>query len=526
MRGRTFLLLAVVLAIPGLFWGGERYYLHQAHKAGVSWDRLDRGLDGYVFHRVGLRGFEAAEARIEAQWPLRVRVEGVDLDVSGLLDSSDGVAMAGGGLPPVSLSGVVLRWGEKPLATDVSGSLEGGRLLLESEKFQLDRSGGKTVLAMEVESPLEGASGVLNLGLEVEERRGVLEVQSDRLVLEHETLADVGLPISLSARVHLDVDENQFEGTVSVGEVKLEASGVFDEGRVPVRLVLPETGLEKVIDVLRPIVPEAEGARLSGQVSGWLEWQWPEGTWRADGSLHELGVVGAVPRIEALAYGPFEYRVRAEEDSLKLRTTGEGTPGWTALPHVAPSLSDAIVAAEDSGFLDHPGYDVEAMREALQANLEAGKILRGGSTITQQLAKNLFLDSERTLARKVSELLLAVELDRVLGKTRVMELYVNVVEWGPDLHGVAEASQRYFLRAPRHLQTHESAFLAAILPAPLKFYTRWYLKGRAGEYRIGWVLQNMVDGKRITPVEARTWMQEPLRFVPPPVVEADSASPQ
>ncbi len=97
-----------------------------------------------------------------------------------------------------------------------------------------------------------------------------------------------------------------------------------------------------------------------------------------------------------------------------------------------------------------------------------------------------------------------------------MELYINVVEWGPDLHGISEASEYYFLKRPSNLKPNEAAFLAAILPAPRTYHDTWYLRGRAGSVRIDWILQNMADGEWLSRYEARKWAKSTIRFVPPP----------
>jgi hypothetical protein len=288
---------------------------------------------------------------------------------------------------------------------------------------------------MEMASPFPEAAGLLHLSLELDGKEGVLALESDNLAVKHRLLAKHPVDLQdVSAKVHLDLAKDTFSGRLEVGPVQLELLGRHTEGTVDFRLELPRTPVEDVLAPLRSVVPELEGARLVGSALGWVEGSWPAGSWKGDADLEDLGVEGAVPRLQDLKYGPFTYRVRGEDGSWGLRTSGEGSEGWTPYRAIAPVLSDAVVAAEDSAFLVHRGYDMESMREAMAANLAKGQVVRGGSTLTQQLAKNLFLDGERTVVRKVRELLLATEMDRALGKTRVMELYLNVVEWGPDFH--------------------------------------------------------------------------------------------
>ena len=152
------------------------------------------------------------------------------------------------------------------------------------------------------------------------------------------------------------------------------------------------------------------------------------------------------------------------------------------------------------------------MLAAQDDNTKAGDVVRGGSTLTQQLAKNLFLRGDRTYARKLQELLYAVELERELGKPRILELYLNVVEWGPDLVGAKEAAEAYFLKEPKGLLPEEAAFLASILRSPRGSWAREYRDGRVNGRRLAWILDNMVG---LDPAERAAALDRDVHFVPP-----------
>jgi monofunctional biosynthetic peptidoglycan transglycosylase len=142
---------------------------------------------------------------------------------------------------------------------------------------------------------------------------------------------------------------------------------------------------------------------------------------------------------------------------------------WVPLSRISPSLRQAVVASEDSSFFTHEGFDWEGIKAAAKYNLEAGELKRGGSTITQQLAKNLYLSSERSLLRKAREALITRSLEQHLSKERILELYLNVAEWGQGTYG-AEAAARHHFKKPAHdLTADEAAWLAAILPAPRRY---------------------------------------------------------
>ncbi|MGD0893540.1 MAG: monofunctional biosynthetic peptidoglycan transglycosylase [Terracidiphilus sp.] len=137
------------------------------------------------------------------------------------------------------------------------------------------------------------------------------------------------------------------------------------------------------------------------------------------------------------------------------------------LSQISPNLQHAVIAAEDARFYQHHGFDWQAMELAADHDLEGGRI-RGGSTLTQQLVKNLFFGTGRSILRKGAEFTLVPVAELVLGKQRILELYLNVVEWGPGIYGVDAACHTYYKTAARSVDREESAQLAAVLPAPLK----------------------------------------------------------
>lgn len=157
---------------------------------------------------------------------------------------------------------------------------------------------------------------------------------------------------------------------------------------------------------------------------------------------------------------------------------------WVSYDHISEHLKRAVITAEDDGFAHHEGVDLDAMEKAWQRNAQAEEAaanhgpvrqgtnpvrLRGGSTITQQLAKNLLLSGERTLLRKGQELALALTLELLLDKRRILEIYLNHVEWGEGIFGAEAAARRYFGKSAAQLTPHEAARLAVMLPAPRRY---------------------------------------------------------
>jgi len=145
------------------------------------------------------------------------------------------------------------------------------------------------------------------------------------------------------------------------------------------------------------------------------------------------------------------------------------TQRWVPLSQVSPLLIKAVLIGEDDKFYHHEGFDYEAMEQAFEKNLKAGRFASGASTISQQLTKNLFLSPEKSLTRKAKEAILTWRMERALSKRRILELYVNVAEWGDGIFGIEAASRHYFHKPASALTSMEAARLASVLPNPIRF---------------------------------------------------------
>ena len=157
--------------------------------------------------------------------------------------------------------------------------------------------------------------------------------------------------------------------------------------------------------------------------------------------------------------------LRRRDPEAKLRQA------WVPYDRISPHLKRAIVVAEDAKFVDHEGFDWEAIEKAREKNRMKGRVVAGGSTISQQLAKNLFLSGDRTPWRKGQEALITVMIEHVMDKRRILEIYLNVIEWGDGIFGAEAAARHYFGSGAAALGPEASARLAAIVPNP-RFYDR------------------------------------------------------
>jgi monofunctional biosynthetic peptidoglycan transglycosylase len=164
---------------------------------------------------------------------------------------------------------------------------------------------------------------------------------------------------------------------------------------------------------------------------------------------------------------------------------------WVDYGGISAHLKRAVVAAEDARFIEHEGVDWEAIQKALEANRKRGRPARGGSTISQQLAKNLFLSPERSYVRKGQELAITYMIEALWDKRRILEVYLNVAEWGDGVFGAEAAARHYFGTSASRLGPEESARLAVMLPRP-----KYYDRNRGSDYlarRAGTILRYMGD---------------------------------
>jgi len=150
---------------------------------------------------------------------------------------------------------------------------------------------------------------------------------------------------------------------------------------------------------------------------------------------------------------------------------------WVDYDNISNNLKRAVIASEDAKFLQHQGFDWEGIKIAIEKNLKKGKFVAGGSTITQQLAKNLFLSSDRSLWRKSEEVFITLMLENMLSKRRIYEIYLNVIEWGNGVFGAEAAARHYYNKSVRSLSTTQAAKLAVMVPNP-----RYYDKHRNTRY--------------------------------------------
>ncbi len=196
---------------------------------------------------------------------------------------------------------------------------------------------------------------------------------------------------------------------------------------------------------------------------------------------------------------------------------------WVPLSRISPYVVKAVIIAEDDKFWSHEGFDFEAIQKALEKDLKSRKFKVGGSTISQQLAKNLYLSPARNPVRKIKEAILTWRIENSLSKKRIIELYLNVAEWGDGVFGIEAAAQRHFGKTAAELSAREAAKLATVLPNPRRYNPTG--QGRYVEYRSELIYQIMVRRGIVIP-DYEEVVNEPSGETPGEAVPPGETAPE
>jgi hypothetical protein len=278
-------------------------------------------------------------------------------------------------------------------------------------------------------------------------------------------------------------------GALELGKLRLELEGGFDASAIGAdKKRAPKVWLSWNV----PVVPC--GDALSSMPKGLLpklEGMEMQGTFGAHGRFafdakqlektevdlfldQKCRVTKVPPAVSVDRFREaFELRVYDPKGNPKMARFGPGTPEWVSIDKISPYVIDALLTCEDGAFFVHNGFSAAAIRNAMIANIKSGKFALGASTISMQLAKNVFLDRRKQLSRKLQEAVLTMWLEQAMSKNELLELYLNVIEFGPNLYGIGPASQHYFGRPASDLDPLEATFLVSILPSPVKRHSMW-----------------------------------------------------
>ncbi len=312
--------------------------------------------------------------------------------------------------------------------------------------------------------------------------------------------------------------------TVKVGEAELRVAGSLELDDAHYAMDVRATMNATPCDVVMRAVPEdllgeLRGFSFAGDVGGVASLRIDSRDLEATALRVEVSDGCQFLSVPGLAdlrrvQVPFRHEVQEPDGTIFSMTTGPGTANWVSIHAMSPYFIHAVLAHEDSGFFNHSGFSILSMERALVRNLREGRFVLGASTISMQLAKNLFLNREKTLARKVQEALLTWWLETAMGKKKLLELYLNIIEYGPGVYGVRHAARHYFGRDADELSPAEGAFLATILPAPRRMHSQ-YTQGRLGPVtrsRMASLLRHMAERGRLDQAALDYGIDELSRF--------------
>jgi hypothetical protein len=353
-----------------------------------------------------------------------------------------------------------------PVALSVLGVHEGAMGLVDVEHATV---GGRATLR------LAGDGSALTFDLEGTARN--VSIQQSSLASDLVRRIDV----QLTARGTLD-DAGTLRlddfGT-TFGVLHLAGSGVLeqhpDHALVSFGFELPSATCQSLIDSIpTALLPDLQGTRWAGTLGARgrfaLDTRDPQAL-ELSYEIQDQCRAVEVPSELARAHfkQPFRQRIYLPDGSTAEQASGPGSVNWTSLAEISPYMQVAVMTTEDGAFPYHHGFNVAAIKASIIANIKARRFVRGASTITMQLAKNLFLTRKKTLSRKLEEVVLTDYLEQVFSKDELMELYLNVVEFGPAVYGITAASEYYFGRTPSELNVAECLFLSSLLPSPRRY---------------------------------------------------------
>ncbi len=215
----------------------------------------------------------------------------------------------------------------------------------------------------------------------------------------------------------------------------------------------------------------------------------------------------------------FVYRAIIKDILQRPVLVGNANPNYTPIDQISPYLQKCVLTTEDPSFFSHHGFINEAFKQSIVKNIKTKKFSRGASTISMQLIKNVFLTREKTLSRKLEEILLVyiLENNRIASKERMLEVYFNIIEWGPNVYGIGEASQFYFQKKPNDLTLNECLYLARIIPSPKKFMYQFDDQGQLRDFANKQVsfLTNIMIRRGLIPIEDTIYKAQPLYLTGP-----------
>ena len=408
---------------------------------------------------------------------------------------------------------------EKSPVVDYAGTSVDTSLHLSADRTGGRFSGSLTLRGLNVGHPMIADKEVHDLDLSAQVE-GSFERATKKVELTRGDFVVRDVPFSITGAVT--------RVAAPTGEIVIDPeTGKPIAGRGPggintfkARLVIPSIDCQKVLNAIPgEMAPYMAGYTLKGMfdtdVALEIDWASLDAT-KLDGhvGIRHCKVTAEPADSPRRLKSEFEHYVEVEKGQWTSFIVGESNPDFVPLDQISPYLIKSIMSTEDSAFYQHHGFIVSEFRSALVHNLKAGAFRFGASSITMQFVKNVLLYREKTLARKLQELFLTWHVENTLSKDRIMEIYLNVIEYGPNLYGIGPASWHFFSKPPKDLTPVEAAFFSTILPSPKERYKQ-YCAGTLTKWTTGKIqriLAIMLKRDRLTQLEYDQAMATPLLF--------------
>ncbi|MET0792094.1 MAG: biosynthetic peptidoglycan transglycosylase, partial [Polyangiaceae bacterium] len=411
--------------------------------------RFTRGNDTVTFGPSTLRVLRLAE-QVDLSLLPKADASGTPLEfkLSLPLEGGDVRAQLRGG--PVSLRSLGVREGDFGLSAVQTATVQ---------------ASGDVTLAADGSSIAFSGNGVLD------------QVSLWRPELSAAALSGIRLAFRAHGSSSLDGAKLVLEDSeVSVGDLRVEGSGSLTRGEHTVQTHwsggVPLASCQAVLDSTpRGLLPLLTGLRMSGTfaVQAQLDFdsEHQEETRVRLNVANDCHIDQIPPELSPRRFGSYWRREVKGPDKRPMEVeSGPGSPDWVPYEAISPFMETAVVVCEDGHFPYHHGFDFEAIQNSIKDNLNKGRFARGASTVSMQLAKNLYLGKEKTLARKLQEAVLTQLLEQELSKRELIELYLNVIEYAPGVYGIGPAARYYFAKRPSDLSLGQALYIASILPNP------------------------------------------------------------
>jgi hypothetical protein len=392
-----------------------------------------------------------------------------------------------------------------------------GEITLGENRVEVDAEAGKMILPREVSADEVKA----NLRVNTSENRIKIHfsVNSASVSGSHKSLSK---KVVKANRMRMDgnvdiasKDRWTVNASIGSGKVSVNVDVEKQENSWKVSAEMAPTPCQEMLEAIPETMRrELDGVRFDGNMLGSFSVsseknKVPTVSVSLDNKCKIVSIPPAMSN--TVAGRPFSRQVYTSAGKTKEVTSGRH--GWVRFSSISPYMIEAAITMEDPGFNRHGGFDIEAIRNSLRENVQKRKFVRGASTIPMQLAKNMFLSRDKTATRKLQEFFLTMVIVQKMSKKEILEAYLNIIEFGPDVYGIGPASRHYFDTSPSRLSLRQAVFLASILPKPRETY--FNADGSMGigkKNQINLILDLMRRKGSITEEECGTAKEEELVF--------------